>query len=82
VKEKSEWSARTLAAQALGRIDEATRGLVPPLYVATTFIRDPDSLYRSGNVYGRADNETVREGEAIIAALESASSALLFGSGM
>jgi cystathionine gamma-synthase len=82
VKEKSEWSARTLAAQALGRIDEATRGLVPPLYVATTFIRDPDNLYRSGNVYGRADNETVREGEAIIAALESASSALLFGSGM
>jgi cystathionine gamma-synthase len=77
-----QWSARTLAAQALGRIDEATRALVPPLHMATTFIRDPDNLYRSGNIYGRADNETVREGEAIVAALEGASSALLFGSGM
>jgi cystathionine gamma-synthase len=82
VKDKAEWSARTLAAQALGRIDETTRAVVPPLHVATTFIRDPDNLYRSGNVYGRADNETVREGEAIVAALEGASSALLFGSGM
>jgi len=76
------WSARTLAAQALGRIDERTRALVPPLHVATTFLRDPDNLYRSGNIYGRADNETVREGEAILAALEGAASALLFGSGM
>jgi cystathionine gamma-synthase len=50
--------------------------------VATTFLRDPDNLYRSGNIYGRADNETVREGEAILAALEGAASALLFGSGM
>lgn len=82
MKDKAEWSARTLAAQALGRIDETTRAVVPPLHVATTFIRDPDNLYRSGNVYGRADNETVREGEAIVAALEGASSALLFGSGM
>jgi cystathionine gamma-synthase len=82
VKSTSEWDARTLAAQALGRIDEPTRALVPPLHVATTFIRDPDNLYRSGNIYGRPDNETVREGEAIIAALEGASSALLFGSGM
>ena len=81
-KENAEWSARTLAAQALGRIDEPTRALVPPLHVATTFIRDPDNLYRSGNVYGRADNETVREGEAIVAAVEGAESALLFGSGM
>ena len=36
-----DWSARTRAAQALGRIDEATQGLVPPLHVTTTFIRDP-----------------------------------------
>jgi cystathionine gamma-synthase len=72
----------TIAAQALGRIDERTRGLVPPLHVATTFIRDPDNGYSSGNVYGRADNETVREGEAVIGALEGAATTLLFGSGM
>src|ERR1700722_8453711 len=81
-KEARAWRAATLAAQALGRIDEATRALTPPLHVTSTFIRDPDNLYRSGNIYGRADNETVREGEAVIAALEGAASALLFGSGM
>jgi cystathionine gamma-synthase len=76
------WSPRTIAAQALGRIDEATRALVPPIHVTTTFLRDPDNQYRSGNVYGRADNETVREAEAVIAALEGAESAMVLGSGM
>ncbi len=75
-------SPRTLAAQALGRIDERTRAIVPPIHLATTFERDPDNLYRSGNVYGRPDNETVREAEAVIGALEGASATLVFGSGM
>ena len=72
----------TLAAQALGKIDETTRALVPPLHVTTTFLRDPDNAYRSGNVYGRADNETVREAEAVVGALEGAAATLCFGSGM
>jgi cystathionine gamma-synthase len=76
------WKRRTLAAQALGRTDEATRAVVPPIHVATTFVRDPDNAYRSGNVYGRPDNETVREAEAIIAALEGATTAMVLGSGM
>ena len=76
------WKPRTLAAQALGCIDEATRAVVPPVHLATTFIRDPDNQYRSGNVYGRPDNETVREAEAVIAALEKATAAMVFGSGM
>jgi cystathionine gamma-synthase len=80
--DKPAWRLSTLAAQALGKIDEATRAIVPPLHVATTFIRDPDNLYRSGNIYGRPDNETAREGEAVIAALEEGASALLFGSGV
>ena len=79
---KTPWSLRTLAAQALGRIDAATRGLVPPIHVTTTFLRDPDNQYRSGNIYGRADNETVREAEAVIAALEGAEAAMVLGSGM
>lgn len=57
-------------------------GLVPPIHVATTFIRDPDNGYRSGNVYGSADNETVRLAERILAALDGADDAMLFGSGM
>jgi cystathionine gamma-synthase len=77
-----QWTRRTLAAQALGRIDEPTRAVVPPIHVTTTFVRDADSQYRSGNVYGRPDNETVREAEAVIAALEGAVTAMVFGSGM
>ena len=75
-------SPRTLAAQALGTIDERTRAIVPPIHLATTFERDPDNLYRSGNVYGRPDNDTVREAEALIGALEGASTTFVFGSGM
>jgi cystathionine gamma-synthase len=76
------WSLRTLAAQALGQIDEASRAVVPPIHLATTYLRDPDNRYRSGNVYGRPDNPTVREAEAVIAALEGAAEALVLGSGM
>src|SRR6266545_1549191 len=73
---------RTLAAQALGLIEPATKAVVAPVHVATTFVRDPDNQYRSGFVYGRPDNATVRHGESVIAALEQAREALLFGSGM
>jgi cystathionine gamma-synthase len=77
-----QWTRRTLAAQALGQIDELTRAVVPPIHVTTTFIRDADNQYRSGNVYGRPDNETVRQAEAVIAALEGAEAAMVLGSGM
>jgi cystathionine gamma-synthase len=73
---------RTLAAQALGRIDETTRALIRPIQLSSTFIRDPDNLYRSGNSYGRADNDTVREAEAVIGALEGAAETIVLGSGM
>ena len=82
MSETAGLSPRTMAAQALGRIDETTRALVPPIHLASTFVRDPDNLYRSGNSYGRPDNETVREAEAVIGALEGARATLVFGSGM
>jgi len=56
--------------------------VVPPLHVATTYVRDPDNQYRSGYVYGRPDNATVRQAESVLAALEGAADALLFGAGM
>lgn len=74
--------ARTLAAQALGADDPATQAVVPPVHVSTTYIRDPDNQYRSGYMYGRPDNATIRQAEAVIAALEDATQAMLFGSGM
>lgn len=77
------WSPRSLAAQAMGKIDPLTRAVVPPIHVATTFIRDEDNGYSSGFIYGRPDNETVHEAQAVLAMLEEAKAgALLFGSGM
>jgi cystathionine gamma-synthase len=73
---------RSLTAQAMGKIDHATKAVVPPIHVATTYIRDPDNAYSSGFVYGRPDNETTREAESVLAMLEEAKAgALLFGSG-
>lgn len=81
--ERRPWSKASLAAQALGHVDPATRAVVPPLHLSTTYLRDPDNRYTSGFVYGRPDNATVRDTEAVIAALEDAKAgALLFSSGM
>ena len=63
---------RTIAAQALGAIEPATRAVALPVHVSTTYIRDPDNQYRTGYIYGRPDNATVRQTEAVIAALEGA----------
>jgi cystathionine gamma-synthase len=79
---KPNWTRRTLAAQAMGKIDADTMGIVPPIHITTTFIRDDDNQYRTGNIYGRPDNATIREAETIIAMLEGAPEALVFGSGM
>src|SRR4030095_16019769 len=81
-EEPPRFAPRTLVAQALGAVEPTTQAVVPPLHGATTFIRDPDNKYRSGYAYGRPDNATVRHTEAVIAALEGAHEALLFGSGM
>jgi cystathionine gamma-synthase len=79
---KPTFSRRSLAVQAMGKIDAGTMGIVPPIHVTTTFIRDDDNQYRTGNIYGRPDNATIREAESIIAMLEGAPEALVFGSGM
>jgi len=76
------WKPQTLAAQMAGALEPVTGGVVPPVHVATTFIRDPDNQYRSGFAYGRPDNATVRQVEAVIAALEGGDEAMLFASGM
>ena len=78
----TQWKPRTFLAQALGKIDAASRAIVPPIHVSTTYQRDDDNQYRSGNSYGRPDNETVREAEAILAQLEHGAGAMVLGSGM
>ncbi len=75
-------SPATIAAQALGWIDEQTKAVAPPVHVASTFLRDEDNQYRSGRSYARADNPTYDQPEAVLAALENGAGAALFSSGM
>jgi cystathionine gamma-synthase len=75
-------SRRTLAASALGAGEPATRAVTPAIHVATTYIRDADGDYSGGFVYGRSDNVSIHQAEAVIAELEHASAAMMFSSGM
>ncbi|MGA9795583.1 MAG: PLP-dependent aspartate aminotransferase family protein [Rhizomicrobium sp.] len=72
----------TIAAQALGWVDEKTRAVSPPVHVSSTFLRDADNQYRSGRNYARADNPTYDQPEAVLAALEKGADAMVFASGM
>ena len=72
----------TLAAQALGWIDEGTGAVVLPIHTATTFLRDADNQYRRGRSYARADNASYDQPEALITALEGGAASLVFASGM
>jgi cystathionine gamma-synthase len=71
----------TLAAQGTGRVAVPYRDIVPPIHAATTYERGADLSYPGGRVYSRADNPTYDSAEAMIAALEGASAAMLFASG-
>ncbi len=73
---------RTLVAQALGAGDAVTRALVPPIHMSATYLRDADNGYSSGYVYGRTDNASVQQAEALMVALEGAEAAMMFASGM
>lgn len=72
----------TLAATALGREDEATGALIPPLHPSTTYVRDADLGYGRGRVYARADNPTFDAAADLLTALEGGEQTLLFASGM
>src|SRR6185369_7823015 len=72
----------TIAAQALGWVDDATKAIAPPIHTASTFLRDTDNQYRSGRVYARDHNPTYDQAEAVLCALEKGAHAALFASGM
>ena len=73
---------RTLLAQGLGPAESATKALVSPIHMSTTYLRDADNGYSGGRIYGATDNPSVQQAEALFAALEGAQDALMFGSGM
>lgn len=72
----------TIAAQAGGHVDEATGAIVPPIHITTTYLRDPDNQYRKGYVYGRPDNNVVRNIEEVLTTLEGGAASLVTASGM
>ncbi len=73
----------TIAARAAGAIDAITGGIVPPIPLATTFLRDEHyAPLDAAHVYGRDDSAIVRTAEGVLAQLEGAAAALLFPSGM
>src|SRR6185369_14512040 len=72
----------SIAAQALGWVDAATRAIAPPIHTSTTFIRDPVNQFRSGRIYARDHNPTFDQAEAVLTALEGGHASLLFASGM
>jgi cystathionine gamma-synthase len=70
-----------MLAQALGAGDASTGALVPPIHMSATYLRDPDNGYSSGYVYGRADNASMQQAEALLSALEGAEASMMFTSG-
>ncbi len=72
----------TLAAQALGWLEEPFKGLAPPIHPATTYEREPDGSYPTGKDYSRDSNPSYEQVEAVLAALENGAASLVFGSGM
>jgi cystathionine gamma-synthase len=72
----------TIAAQALGWVDDSTAAIVQPIHIATTFEREADNSFRSGRSYIRADNPAFDQPERVLAELEGGAGAMLFASGM
>jgi cystathionine gamma-synthase len=72
----------TIAAQALGWIDQQTQAITPPIHVSSTYLRDADNQYRSGRIYMRDQNPAFEQPEAVLTALEGGHESLLFASGM
>jgi len=73
----------TIAARAAGAMNMGDGGVVPGISVASTYARGADNaLMRADNLYGRDENDTVRQAEEVIRQLEGAADSLLFPSGM
>ena len=82
MKNADRWRPATLAAQGLGWVDDATKAVIPPVHLSTTYLRDPDNQYRTGRIYGRPNNPSFEQPEALLARLEGGAAGLLFSSGM
>ncbi|MFT6091756.1 trans-sulfuration enzyme family protein [Sulfitobacter sp.] len=83
MSDTSRLNQATIAAQAAGAVDPQSGGVVPPLQMATTYLRDAQyQPLRPDNIYLRDQSDIVRVAETVLAQLEGAAETLLFPSGM
>ncbi len=73
---------KTTLAQAGHFINERTGGITPPIETSVTFARDADLQLIGSYLYGRYQNPTHDQLEAVICALENGVEAKLFASGL
>jgi cystathionine gamma-synthase len=72
----------TIAAQAAHRVDPVTGAVTAPIYLSTTFERDPDGEFSRGFIYSRSDNPNREALEDCLRQLEGGTAAAAFSSGM
>jgi cystathionine gamma-synthase len=72
----------TRVVHAGQRIDPSTGAVAPPVYLSTTFARDPEGVPLGGHTYIRESNPNQDQLEAALAPLEGGEAALVFASGM
>lgn len=77
---KNDFSTRAIHAALLQ--EEGIRPVSNPLYLSTTYHRNPDGSYNNGYLYSRADNPNRRTVETAIAQLENGEVCYAFASGM
>lgn len=71
----------TLAIHAGNKTDDATKAVVHPIVLSTTFERDETGDYPKGFIYSRADNPNRALLENVLAKLEGGEDAAAFASG-
>ncbi|WP_043342384.1 trans-sulfuration enzyme family protein [Belnapia moabensis] len=78
----TDTSFDTLCAQANHLVDPMYGDVVPAVHISTTFARNEQGELPGGLRYSRYGNPTVLQAEALIAKLDGAKEARLFGSGL
>ena len=76
------WHFETQSVHAGRSIDPATRAVVPPLHLSTTFERDQDGSYPQGFHYATFDNPNRAWLEQAVCDLEDGARAIASSSGM
>lgn len=71
----------TLAVRAGHAPDSSTGAVTTPIYLSSTFEREPDGSYRGGHVYSRTSNPNRNSLELALTALENGAAALAYASG-